>query len=173
MNCKWADEAAADADGNRVTYCLRCGRRTKPHKHPHNKIRATCRIPGIVDWLDHLALVYLGIGRERFAYVTLGFRFAVAMFWSYLGWFRVPGKPGSTLAKMIHGVTGISFAATGCDTCRKHIEHMDADPEWTAANVLECVGYLRDAAEKRNLPFHEWGAGVLVKRAITISGGGK
>jgi hypothetical protein len=51
--------------------------------------------------------------------------------------------------------------------CNQRAAYMDAvGPEWCAANVPTIVGWLKEEADARSLPFFSLLAGAMVKRAI-------
>lgn len=78
-----------------------------------------------------------------------------------------PGGPGTELKKLL---AKIGIHATEACSCSARARIMDdreaSEPGWCAANLDEIVGWLREEATKRQLPFIEAGARLLVKRAI-------
>jgi hypothetical protein len=57
-------------------------------------------------------------------------------------------------------------ASQGC-SCNTRARLMDArGPAWCEANVEEIVGWLREEATKRGLPFVDMAGRMLVRRAI-------
>jgi hypothetical protein len=57
-------------------------------------------------------------------------------------------------------------ASEGC-SCDKRACIMDANgPDWALANIQVVVGWLRDEAKARGLPFHDLAAAQLVKYAV-------
>jgi hypothetical protein len=72
--------------------------------------------------------------------------------------------PGTELKRML-GRIGIK-AEPGCK-CTARAEEMDRRGcDWCEANVPTIVGWLREEAKKRGLPFLDAAAGLLVRRAI-------
>jgi hypothetical protein len=60
----------------------------------------------------------------------------------------------------------------GCKKCKQLAEQMDRNgPEWCEENLDMIVGKLRENAAKRGLPFSEWLARGLVRRAIAWARG--
>lgn len=67
--------------------------------------------------------------------------------------------------KALLGRIGIN-AKEGC-SCDKRACIMDANgPAWCLENLPQIVGWLRDEAKARRLPFHDGAAGQLVKYAV-------
>ena len=55
----------------------------------------------------------------------------------------------------------------GCETCLDHVRQMNEwGPDGCAENLETIVGWLKESAEKRGLPFSRWVALLAVKRAI-------
>jgi len=81
---------------------------------------------------------------------------------------RAGGGPGTELKKLLKKI-GITSSPT-C-ACNAHARTMD---EWgaekCAANIPVIVGWLREEAAKRKLPFVDFAATMLVKRAIRRAG---
>ena len=77
------------------------------------------------------------------------------------------GGPGTELKKLL-GRIGI-HATQNC-TCTARANLMDrnelAEPGWCEANLDQIVGWLREEAGKRRLPFLDAVGKLLVKRAI-------
>ncbi len=75
--------------------------------------------------------------------------------------------PGTELKKLLAAV-GITASPT-C-SCNARAAFMDAreagEPGWCEANVDEIVGWLREEATKRGLPFLDAAGRLLVRRAI-------
>ena len=75
--------------------------------------------------------------------------------------------PGAELKKLLRRI-GIT-AAPNC-SCNARAKRMDIEearePGWCAAHLDEIVGWLREEATKRGLPFIATLAGLMVKRAI-------
>lgn len=75
--------------------------------------------------------------------------------------------PGTELKKLLKSF-GIT-AAPGC-ACNRRAEIMDNEehksPGWCAAHMDEIVGWLREEATKRNLPFVDIAGRTLVNLAI-------
>jgi hypothetical protein len=75
--------------------------------------------------------------------------------------------PGTELKKMLATI-GIT-AEPGCK-CNARAAEMDrmekAFPGWCEANIDLIVGWLREEATKRNLPFVDAAGTVIVRRAI-------
>jgi hypothetical protein len=74
-----------------------------------------------------------------------------------------PG-PGAYLKKYL---SRIGITATPNCSCNAKARHMDEmGIEWCEANLTTIVGWLKEEAEKRRLPFFEWPAKMLVQKAI-------
>ena len=77
-----------------------------------------------------------------------------------------PG-PGTELKKLLAGWPFHLVASADCK-CNQRARYMDAKGcDWVEANIEECVGYLRESAAERGLPFLDAAGRVLVRRAIT------
>ena len=74
------------------------------------------------------------------------------------------GGPGTELKKLLRA-WGI-VAKPNC-SCNRRARMMDEKGvEWCEANIDEIVGWLREEATKRKLPFVDLAGRLLVKRAI-------
>ena len=72
--------------------------------------------------------------------------------------------PGTELKKLL-AVVGIKATAT-C-SCNKRARIMDEKgPDWCAQNEDEILGWLREEATKRKLPFVDLAGRLLIRRAI-------
>ena len=75
--------------------------------------------------------------------------------------------PGTELKKML---ATIGITAEPTCKCNARAEEMDrmekAFPGWCEANIGVIVGWLREEAERRKLPFVDLAGKLLVKRAI-------
>jgi len=72
--------------------------------------------------------------------------------------------PGTELKKLLKK---IGIAATPNCSCNARARTMDANGcDWCEANIEQIVGWLREEATKRKLPFVDMAGRVLVKRAI-------
>ncbi len=72
--------------------------------------------------------------------------------------------PGTELKKLL-ALVGIQ-ATTTC-SCNKRAKVMDdKGPEWCEANEDEILGWLREEATKRKLPFVDLAGRLLIRRAI-------
>ena len=72
--------------------------------------------------------------------------------------------PGTEL-HLILGRFGL-FASGDCK-CNSRAAYMDAQGcDWCEANIDEIVGWLRESAAERGLPFLDWPARLLIRRAI-------
>lgn len=75
------------------------------------------------------------------------------------------GGPGSQL-KAILARFGISADEPGCQ-CKSRANLMDRQGcEWVEANVDTVVGWLREEAQKRGLPFIDAAGKMLVREAV-------
>jgi hypothetical protein len=78
-----------------------------------------------------------------------------------------PNHPGTILSKMIKNV-GIKITDT-C-SCKKHaLEMNDRGNDWCEENINTIVGWLKDEANRRNLPFMDSIGKLVVNRAIKKS----
>ncbi len=78
-----------------------------------------------------------------------------------------PNHPGTILSKMIKSV-GIQM--TDSCSCKRHALKMNEEGnDWCEYNMDTVVGWLRDEAKKRNLPFIDAIGKLLVGRAIKKS----
>ena len=80
---------------------------------------------------------------------------------------ETPNHPGTILSKMIKSV-GIGM--TDSCSCKAHaIEMNNNGNDWCEQNIDTIVGWLRDEAKRRNLPFIDAIGKLLVSRAIKKS----
>lgn len=78
-----------------------------------------------------------------------------------------PNYPGTILSKMIKSV-GIQMSDS-C-SCKRHaLEMNDKGNDWCEQNIDTIVGWLREEAKRRNLPFLDAIGKMLVNRAIKKS----
>lgn len=78
-----------------------------------------------------------------------------------------PNGPGTILSEMIKTI-GIT-SSPNC-SCRRHaIEMNTKGPDWCQTNIDTVIGWLREEATKRKLPFIDSVAKVIVQRAINKS----
>jgi len=78
-----------------------------------------------------------------------------------------PNHPGTVLSKMIKSV-GIQM--TDSCSCKRHaLEMNEKGNDWCDQNIDTIVGWLRDEAKRRNLPFMDALGKILVGRAIKKS----
>lgn len=91
---------------------------------------------------------------------------------------RLPRPPGSEYKPVGYGpgtelkklLASMGITATESCPCSARAREMDnreqAEPGWCAANIDTIVGWLREEAGRRELPFIEAGARLLVHAAI-------
>ena len=81
----------------------------------------------------------------------------------------VPASGPGTELKKILSLVGITASPTcSCNArARRMDEEEKREPGWCAAHVDEIVGWLREEAEKRGLPFIDMAGRVIVRRAIS------
>jgi hypothetical protein len=78
-----------------------------------------------------------------------------------------PDGPGSILSNMI---SAIGIKSTPNCSCRRHaIEMNEKGPEWCEQNIDVILGWLKVESQKRNIPFVETVARMMVVRAINKS----
>lgn len=78
------------------------------------------------------------------------------------------GGPGTELKKMLSVAewAGLSLKSADCQ-CDRRAAEMDANgPEWCAANTETIIGWLRESATERGLPFSAIIARGLIREAI-------
>jgi len=78
-----------------------------------------------------------------------------------------PNGPGTILSKML-GKIGIN-STPNCSCRRRAIEMNERGADWCAQNIDTIVGWLREEAEKRKLPFVDFAGKLLIQRAIKVS----
>lgn len=75
--------------------------------------------------------------------------------------------PGTELKKML---AKIGITATPTCSCNSRAQIMDEKGvEWCKANTDTLVGWLREEATKRGLPFVDLAGKIIVKRAISLA----
>ena len=75
--------------------------------------------------------------------------------------------PGGELKAML-----AAFGVTGGPNCKctARAAEMDANgPQWCLDNIHVCVGWLKEEAVARNMPFSSVIANMLVRRAVSLS----
>jgi len=81
------------------------------------------------------------------------------------GGHRISGGPGTELKKLLKRV---GITATPNCSCNARARTMDERGcDWCEQNLDEIVGWLREEAAKRGLPFIDMAGRMLIKRAIT------
>ena len=75
--------------------------------------------------------------------------------------------PGTELKKML---AQIGINATPTCSCNRRAQVMDENGvEWCKANTDTIVGWLREEATKRGLPFVDIAGKIIIKRAISLA----
>jgi hypothetical protein len=78
-----------------------------------------------------------------------------------------PNGPGTILTSMI---SSLGIKSTPNCSCRRHaIEMNEKGPDWCEQNLPTILGWLKEESSKRNLPYIESVASMIVKRAINTS----
>lgn len=78
-----------------------------------------------------------------------------------------PNHPGTVLSKMIKSV-GIGM--TDSCSCKRHaLEMNEKGNDWCEQNMDTIVGWLREEAKRRNLPFIDAIGKIMVSRAVKKS----
>jgi hypothetical protein len=75
--------------------------------------------------------------------------------------------PGSFLKKYLSRIGITSTPNCSCNAKTKHMDTMGI--EWCEQNLDTIVGWLKEEAEKRRLPFVLWPTRLLVKKAIAAA----
>jgi len=76
----------------------------------------------------------------------------------------LPSGPGTELKALL---AWFGIVATGDCACNARAAEMDArGPDWCEANIDTIVGWLREQAAERGLPFVDVAGRLLVRRAI-------
>ena len=124
---------------NADNVCNECQRRTR---FP-SSVRSCCGSPGCRPSLDD------------------GLVGTVAEGFKHLRFNRGPGTE-------LHALLGkFGLTASGGCKCRSRVAYMDANGcDWCEANIDEIVGWLRESAADRGLPFVDMAGRLLVRRAI-------
>lgn len=78
-----------------------------------------------------------------------------------------PNHPGTLLSKMIKSM---GFSMTDSCSCKRHALQMnEKGNDWCEQNIDTIVGWLREEAKKRNLPFIDAIGKLMVNRSIKKS----
>lgn len=78
-----------------------------------------------------------------------------------------PNGPGTILSNMI---STMGIKSTPNCSCRRHAIEMNVrGPDWCEANMDTILSWLKEESAKRNLPFVEMVARMIVQRAIKTS----
>lgn len=76
--------------------------------------------------------------------------------------------PGTELKKLLSRIGITSSPTCSCNARARRMDVEEArEPGWCAAHLDEIVGWLREEASKRGLPFIDMAGRLLVKRAIS------
>jgi hypothetical protein len=73
--------------------------------------------------------------------------------------------PGSQLKKFLSRIGIRSTPTCSCNARAQHMDNMGI--EWCEQNLDLIVSWLKEESEKRHLPFLDWPARTLVKKAIS------
>ena len=80
---------------------------------------------------------------------------------------ETPNHPGTLLSKMIKS---LGFVMSDSCSCKRHaLEMNEKGNDWCSQNVDTVVGWLREEAHRRNLPFIDTIGKLMVNRAIKKS----
>lgn len=80
------------------------------------------------------------------------------------GWHSVEGGPGTELKKLL---AKIGIRPHGDCKCNRRARIMDQrGPDWCKQNLDTIVGWLKEEADERRLPFVARLGRVIIKRAI-------
>jgi hypothetical protein len=75
--------------------------------------------------------------------------------------------PGTELKKLLARIGITSTPSCSCNARARAMDENEArEPGWCEANLDEIVGWLREEATKRGLPFVDLAGRMLVRRAI-------
>lgn len=75
--------------------------------------------------------------------------------------------PGTELRKLLAKVGIVATPTCSCNARARAMDENEArEPGWCEAHLDEIVGWLREEAAKRKLPFLEAAGRLLVRRAI-------
>lgn len=78
-----------------------------------------------------------------------------------------PNHPGTVLSKMIKS---LGITVTDSCSCRRHaLEMNEKGNDWCEQNIDTIIGWLREEAKKRGLPFIDTVGKLMVNRAIKKS----
>lgn len=76
--------------------------------------------------------------------------------------------PGTELKKLLSRIGIVATPNCSCNARAKRMDIEEArEPGWCTAHLDEIVGWLREEATKRKLPFLDVAGRVLVRRAIS------
>lgn len=77
------------------------------------------------------------------------------------------GGPGTELKKLLKRIGITATPNCSCNARARKMDEMEArEPGWCESHLEEIVGWLREEATKRKLPFLDAAGRVLVRRAI-------
>lgn len=75
--------------------------------------------------------------------------------------------PGTELKKILAKIRITASHDCKCNARARYMDDMEAnEPGWCERNIEEIVGYLREAAADRGLPFLDVAGRLLIRRAI-------
>jgi hypothetical protein len=75
--------------------------------------------------------------------------------------------PGTELKKLLAKIGIVATQNCSCNSRARRMDEEEAkEPGWCEAHLDEIVGWLREEAEKRKLPFVDMAGRLLVRRAI-------
>ena len=75
--------------------------------------------------------------------------------------------PGTELKKLLSKIGITATPTCKCNARARYMDEQEAkEPGWCERNIEEIVGYLREAAADRGLPFLDMAGRLLIRRAI-------
>lgn len=78
--------------------------------------------------------------------------------------------PGTELKKLLRRVGIVATPNCSCNARAHRMDEEEArEPGWCEAHLDEIVGWMREEAEKRKLPFMDMAGRLLVRRAIRLA----
>lgn len=124
---------------------------------------AACAAEGIEQWLCNSCVI---ADHGGFVYADENHPAAPAAIKSHASKQNASG-PGAELHSLLRRLGLTSFGDCKCDKRAAHMDAMEASqPGWCEANINEIVGWLRESAEERGLPFTSAAGRILVRIAI-------
>jgi hypothetical protein len=157
MSCNFVDTASQDIENFSCRVCTVCGHRA--YLSPHVDIGWDELVGQIVSQCPNNVIDVPPVAEQMRMSSTAADEQPAAA--------KTATGPGGFLKKYLGRIGITSTPNCSCNAKAKHMDTMGI--EWCEQNLDTIVGWLKEEAENRRLPFVPWPARLLVKKAIAAA----